>query len=492
MSLTARKRLLGGLSGGVAAVLAASCGLVPVTDKAARTEQANLALAIGETAMWYRFTFTANYRGAPFSFDQYVHCGVRTISGGPFGSAPAVTNRVMYPRTVGRRMADGSYVVIRVPDMCQSNRAQDAQGAKQVGWASRGPYEVLPMVVWNDRRPETTVVEQYVARGYYTQPGARITDPRGSVELMPVGFHPANYQEVLDQPEWSATDPDENVDPATGKRYDNSYASNSNGLAAFYTVPTVDMAAALARLDESPEKIARELDIARIENMADPTNQVRLYIEGAKKDLGVTDGGTVAPEPAEGPTDPQVTLYSNSRDYDVKPLSFDPAYLPSEAIGQCIASLEAGVPVLSNVPSGRDAAAGLLNPQWVTRALARAAAERERSVAACAQLDRLVSYDVRNGRLDAAGAIPGAIVRRQWRLIGPASTPTQLEESGAARRVFNNRRAFDYRFRFGAAEADLRLTEPRYILHDRANGRWLALFFDRRRIVSDRSVEGGW
>ena len=470
-----------------------ACGALGSSAQDAIAKQRNAELAAGSSAMWYRFVFTANYRGEPFRFDQYVHCGLRTIPGGAFGSAPATTNRAMYPRTVGRRMADGSYVIVRVPDMCSTYRAVDARQLMQAGWESRGPFAVLPLVIWNDRRPQTTTIEKYVARGYYAQPGARITDPRGSVELMPAGFHPANYEAILAQPEFATTDPEENTDPRTGKRLSNSYANNSNGMAAFFSVPTADMAAALARLDDDPGKIAREADVAGIEQLTIPgDDEVRADIAFIRKYLGVPAGKPAALRPAPGPANRDVELFEDSQYYDREPFSNDPAYLPPGALWRCIADLAAGVPVLSDVPVGRGPSAGLLNPVWVARALSREKAARVRSAAACAALDRLVSYDVRDGRLDAAGAIPGAIVRRQWHLIGPPATPTDLERAGAAKRVFDDRREFDFRFRFGRTDADLRLTEPQYILHNRASGDWLALFYDQRRLVTDRSIEGGW
>lgn len=475
------------------ATMVGGCGMASREYRERKAREANVALAGGPTAMWYRFRFAGTYRGDRFLFNQYVHCGLRTIPGGAFDSAPATTNRAMYPRTVGRKMADGSYVVVRVPDMCRTYRAIDAGQLMQAGWESRGPFEVLPLVIWNDRRPQTTTIERYVARGYYTQPGARITDPRGSVELMPAGFHPADYEAILAQPEFATTDPEENTDPRTGKRFRNVYASNNNGLVGFYTVPTADMAAALARLDDPPGKIARDVDLARIEQLqAGAIEEVQADIRHTRAYLGVPAGQPATLKPAAGPTGADIAMYEDSRYYDDDPFTYDPTYLPPMALWRCIADLAAGVPVMSTVPIGRGPSAGLLHPMWIARALARETIARQRGAAACEALVRLVSYDVRDGRLDATGAIPGAIVRRQWQLTGSPSSPTQLERLGAARRVFNDRRLFDYHFRFGAADADLRLEEPRYILHDRKDGRWLALFRDYDRIVTDRSVEGGW
>ena len=472
--------------------LAGGCNRSPA-EVAEEAKQRNAELGGGPTAMWYRFTFAATYGKQPFRFDQYVLCGLHTVAGGPFGSTPSVTSRSMYPRTTGRRMADGSYIVIRIPDLCDTNRAIDAGGVKQVGWASRGPFEVLPMVIWNDRRPQTTIVEQYVARGYYKQPGARITNPRGSVELMPVGFHPANYEAVLEQPEWSTTDPDENTDPATGKRFRNVYASTGNGLVAFYTVPTVDMATALARFDEPPEKIAREVDVAGIDDLqTEAVNQTAIYLREAKRYMGLAENESIVLKPVKGPLDEAVSVYQDSERYEVEPFTYDPTYLPPHAIYGCLFNLRSGFPVLSNVPTDQDATAGLLNPRWVARAVVKAKAWRTRSNAACALLDRLVSYDIRNGRLDAAGAIPGAIVRRQWHQTNEPGKPSLLERAGVAYRFGREGLAGAYRFRLGSTNVDLRPDGPISILHDRANGRWLALFQDRDRIVGDRSVEGGW
>ncbi|GEM_PF-5863295 len=485
------RKLGGWLAAGTGLTLAVTSTGCSDPQSTISIRERRIALATGSTAMWYRFRLAARYRGEPFRFDQYVHCGLRTIPGGPFGSAPATTNRAMYPRTIGQRMADGSYVIVRVPDMCQIHRAHDAAGVRQIGWTSPGPFEVLPMVVWNDRRPQASVVESYVGRGYYTQPGARITDPHGTVELMPVGFHPATVAVILDQPEFPATDPDETIDPATGRRYLNAFASNNNGLVAFYTVPTVDMAAALARFNEPPDAIARELDIARIENVRDATDQVALWLKRGRELIGVGPQRTVALQRAEGPADGTIASYHDNERYDAPPFDHDPDYLPPATIWRCIHGLAAGRPLLSNLPSEPDVA-GVLSPPLAARTVPRAAIERRRTAAACALLDHLVSYDVRDGRLDATGAIPGVIVRRQWNFTNAPQKPSRLERDGVAYRFGGERLPLSYRFRFGATDADVRIVEPHQIIEDRKAGRWLALARDTSRIVGDDTAEGGW
>lgn len=464
--------------------VAAGCGLMG-GDEAERTLRENIKLGGGPEAMWYHFTFTAKYRGEPFRLSQWVHCGWRTIAGGLFGSAPAITTRAMYPRQIGRRMPDGSYIVVRVPEMCHHHRNFFDGGEFRPGWQSRGPFSVLPLVTWNDRRPNTRVVEQYVGRGYYRDPRARVTDPRGRIDLMPVGFHPEDYETALKTPEWAASDPDENIDPKTGKRWANLYAYGGDGLLSLYTVPTVDMAAALRRFEEPAEALLREFE-SNIEFVGGGLRLMEGYLRAGREELPGYKGDRVKLPLSKGVQDERFKLYDDSSRYDVEPFRFDPTYLPPSLIGSCIGSLRAGMPIFSNLPVDP-------YPLWGVRSenAVKAQRDRRRLLAACVLLDRLVSFDVRDGRLDASGALPGVIVLRKWGRSGPSKS-WPLPDSGVAYSRKPDGWPSVLKFRFGKATADLDLPAKSHILEDRATNQWYALFLDGYRLTVDSYAEGGW
>ncbi|MDB5676399.1 MAG: hypothetical protein JWM65_3381 [Sphingomonas bacterium] len=171
--------------------------------------------------MWYQFSFKAEYEGRPVKFDQMVSCGVPGDGGASSSNSTPPMMRRQHPVTIGKEMADGSFLVVRVPSLCMFNRRYAPNMPERSplpAWRLPGPITILPLVVWNDRRPRTTRIESYVSEAYYKQPRARVRNPQGTVTFMPPSFKPSNRTAVLEQKDVGAYGDLSYLDPKTGKR----------------------------------------------------------------------------------------------------------------------------------------------------------------------------------------------------------------------------------------------------------------------------------
>ena len=157
----------------------------------------------GSTAnMWYRVSVATRYGGRPVTFDQLVICYMRRVPGAALGTMPAYNSRKMHPMSVGRVMPDGSFVAVRLPDLCKYNRRftpGEFGVVKVPGWGLRGPFGFFPLMVWSDRPVRPSVTEAYVGDSYYADPRARLARPHAQVEFLPATFRPPNARAILDQ-----------------------------------------------------------------------------------------------------------------------------------------------------------------------------------------------------------------------------------------------------------------------------------------------------
>ncbi|MDB5579875.1 MAG: hypothetical protein JWR80_5051 [Bradyrhizobium sp.] len=191
-------------------------GCTQSTDANGAHQRNNVALE-----MWYQFSFQAEYEGRPVKFDQMVSCGVPGDGAASSGNSAPPTMPRQHPVTIGKPMADGSFLVVRVPSLCMFNRRYAPNMPERSplpAWRSPGPITILPLVVWNDRRPRTTRIESYVSEAYYKQPRARVRNPHGTVTFMPPSFKPPNRAAVLAQKDVGAYGDLSYLDPKTGKR----------------------------------------------------------------------------------------------------------------------------------------------------------------------------------------------------------------------------------------------------------------------------------
>jgi len=382
------------------------CGLLALFGVSACSPKAKPA----EPELWYRFRFEASYRGQPVRFDQYVACGLRTIPGGSFGATPSVTTRGMYPLAVGRGMDDGSYIVVRIPDLCLRNRrydvhTDDIRAGRRAEWASGGPFTLLPLVIWNDRRPDTGLVEAYVSQSYYARPDARLTAPKASVEFLPAGQRPPGAEQVLAR----ADEPQYLPDPRSREERDRwkngDWAHRPEDMAAFILLPLPDL-------------------------------------EAQAKGQGLKP-----PVPAERQGQPGFIRYAPGGAASDAPPSAPAEFLQPETLADCLHRLQIGEPALSNLPPDpfdyqyyqtddqresdrrRAARARAAGEVWLTVSERRALkAERRRQC--FERLGELRSFTLDGNGFEAAGAPPGALVFRRWGGRGVKDFPL-LKSKGA-------------------------------------------------------------
>lgn len=184
----------------IALLFVALSGCSDDTPSNAKNNSERMIDATGRSAMWFHLSFEVEHRGKKIIFDQMVNCKMERQPGGSFGATPPSYSLKEQPSQLGRKLDDGSYLVVRVPALCHYNRRYPIDEPEQQalpGWKEKGPFDVLPLTVWNDRRPNTTQVEVYFSQTYYAQPDARFRNASGRVEFMPLGWHPNKADEIL-------------------------------------------------------------------------------------------------------------------------------------------------------------------------------------------------------------------------------------------------------------------------------------------------------
>lgn len=405
----------------IAHSLVAACVLLAVAGCGGRrlTAEESFAAALkaatGPSGMWYHFSFEAVYRGKPFKIEQLVTCQSRVISGGSLGQSPDTVVSEGHPKTAAAKMQDGSQILVRIPNMCRRYRAYATEpGVAGVhfikGWRSPGPHAVIPLVTWSDNVTAPEQIESYVAADYYTQREARLRHPKGSLVFWPAGKIPANAEAILRQKDALPFYPHPNVNPALGEASrgggrDGHYHGAWPQFSAFVIVPTNDPEDAWSKYD-------------------------RLLPKAAQHDAPLS-------KPALETAD--------IRWHDWIDQDYDYPYVSGDCLWRSLAKLLAGAPAMSAFlydPEDHASAypihARMPGQQVQTPENLDRVERLESKMRLCyAQLGKLRSLDIVDGRLDPARATPGIIVYRKWGSNAaserPRSKPNNvLIERGAA------------------------------------------------------------
>lgn len=386
-----------------------------------------VAVATGKNAMWYRFTFEAEYSGRPLKIDQMVTCVRSVVSGGSLGQSPDSVILEAQPMSAAAQMYDGSQVLIRIPDMCSRLRKYERIASPddryptfrgvwgyKPGWKSQGSLSVLPLVIWSDKVPRPDRIESYVARGYYDQEEARIKNPKGVLDLWPAGKYPQNYLAVLKQANALPRYPNPMINPGLdqrgpGKGRDGRYHGTGETYGAFTLVPVTNFNAWVRDF----AALARDYRRSKMANASPPET----------KGLTLTDSWN---EPKPLDPDPRFIHPRFAAYRDRKPsfasLEAEKSFVTSACVSEAVGGLMLGKPGMSDLPYdaedwGSDVPDRVrlgiyegARPDMRAKYFGKQALQRN----CYAQLGKLKSFDIVGGRLDASRALPGVIVYRKW------------------------------------------------------------------------------
>ena len=420
-------------------ILTASLAIVTACSPAVDGDKRRSAVesATGPNAMWYRFTFAADYQGQPFKIDQMVNCTRSVISGGSLGQSPDTVINEAHPMTVAAKMPDGSQVLVRVPDLCSRYRKFDKREGRwgyRAGWKSRGPHSLIPLVIWSDKLPRPDRIESYVARDYYEDPRARIKNPKGSVDLWPAGHHPKNYAAVLDQKDALPFYPNPWINPARdpngrGKGRDGRYHGEPQRFAAIYIVPVENEAQWVAKYGKIARESSQPVLVPRSDVVLKPT----------RSDLPVY---RIENTDFSGP----FAVYRENILTPFYPLDAEPGFVTAGCVNESVGNLMLGKPGMSGLPVDADDG-GTAWPDQVLNGLTGLNADINRldrrildgmqgRMRNCyGRLGDLLSFDIIDGHLDASRSVPGSIVYHRWyeKRPGPSLDMTKsFLDSGVA------------------------------------------------------------
>jgi len=446
-----------------------------------------LKAATGAHSMWYRFTFEAEYQGKPFKIDQMVNCTRSVVSGGSLGQSPDAVISEGHPMSAAARMADGSQVLVRIPNMCPRYRKfvkmKDGGWGTVPGWKSRGPHAVIPLVIWSDKMPKPDRIESYVAKDYYEQRDARIKNPRGFLDLWPVGQYPKNYVAVLKQENALTRYPNPFINPALnpngrGKGRDGRFHGKGGSFSAYAIVPAVN--------DNDWIRKWAPVEEASDAHVLVPRDDVVLIKDTSKAFF-------LSPDPAF--VHPRYFAYRLPQTGEYNPLSSEPKFVTVRCVSVAVANLQMGLPGMSDLPLDADDI-GSEYPDLVREGVTglnasvnalqrRELAGREQRMRNCyAQLGKLRSFDIINGRLDASHSLPGVIVYHRW--IGEAETPggePPLSKDFLASGAYVPNGAI-YRLRINGSNVD-------YALGGAKHDEILAPFFEDKKSREWLTIIGG-
>jgi len=374
-------------------------------ERARKDAAQALADAASPESMWYRFTFKVDYEGKPIKFDQMVYCPRRSFSGGRYGQVPSYSIRQQHPMTIAKKMDDGSQVLVRIPDMCKRYRNYKLGEGFQNGWISEGPFETMPYVIWSNSYPRPDRIEGYVSPSYYNHPDARLKNPNGQVHLLPVGSYPKNYADILKQEHAIPYSPDPWINPdvpnANWSSRSGYYHDTEDQFLSFYQIPIVDMNA----------YVEKYKDTAKMQGKPKPYS---LETEFSDSNFAAYNVASSSPIP----------------DFAINDLN----YISYGCVSRAMSSNLAGVPMKTNMP---------LDPEDIGSEIAVTARikgspdsndpkvaallefEKQKQANCQDRLAQLKSYEIVNGRFNAAGAMPGVAVYRRW-----GGTKESLKKAG--------------------------------------------------------------
>jgi len=397
--------------------------------KATQSQRSAMVLkqATGPTAMWYRFSFKAQYQGDPVKFDQYVFCAAaRTPYGSAHGNnANPVTIRPQ-PETAAKTMSDGSQLLIRIPNMCEKYRMaknNDNRTNKDIakgpygrpGWLSRGPFQTIPLVIWSDKTPiddrletQPERVEAYFGRAYYNDPKARIKELDSSIELMPIGYFPPNYEAVLTQKRAYPTLRYFTTNIYNKKQESHDYMRGIHPeFRAYYISPISD-------LNAYAEKYK---DVGKFREVK---------VGDQKWEKKWVSSAPDKPEEESSFGHAEVSIF-NSSQYDSGDIGEDESsHLMPNWQSKCIKKLKSGHPLYTNIPN-KPGDNGFLAEEFYrkgsdsySRSIKGRAESYRKQVICFENLNRLQSFDIVDGRLDTSPNIPGMIVYHRWQRPFPS------------------------------------------------------------------------
>lgn len=414
--------------------------------------------ATGPDAMWYRFTYEARYGDEPVKIDQMVSCTRSVISGGSLGQSPDTVIHEGHPLAVAVNMSDGSQILARVPNMCKHYRkfGRVKKGkfpgwGYSKGWKSLGPQQVLPVIIWSDKLPRPDRIETYVSPEYYRHPNARIKDPHGAVDLWPVGRYPKNYAAVLAQTVALPRYPNPFVNPdrnphGRGKGRDGRYHGVGDRFVSYVIVPVTNH-------NDWVEKFG---ELSMLNSQRRKAGLPAIDTQGVVLDEYSVSNKLVQPLEADrGFDNDGYRAYRLTQDVDEEfaPLAVEPSYVTHACVMRRLNKLLTGSPGLSDLPydasengtawpdqarsPGLYFQAKLSRDQFSPKSqtfyngkivyksdlkrykwdVAKLRGLELRMRNCYAQLGKLKSFDVTNGRLDASRSLPGVMVYHRW--FGP-------------------------------------------------------------------------
>jgi hypothetical protein len=463
-----------------AAMLLSGCGWL--------NDRAEYEAATGPNAMWYRFTFEAEYQGKPFKIDQMVTCQRGVVSGGSLGQSPNTPVHQGHPKTAAAKMQDGSQILVRIPNMCKTMRAYNVERMKleyapykeatvryRQGWRSRGPHEMIPFVIWSDSITKPERVEQYVARAYYAHPEARVKNPKGSLDLWPVGKYPENAAAVLKQDDALPFYPHPNINPelgpnSRGRGRDGDYHGKWPKFVTFSIIPVDDPIRAW-------EKYAQGM-IAENESLVDD-----LATPGIGKPVYEDKNFVVYTR-----TGPSTVTYP------------DPNYVSAQcngsfgvAIGK---SLEEDVNSDPRSVGARTPDTEIYNSPNNPKLREEILLKEQNTLHCMKAQDNLRSHEIINGRFDASRSLPGVLVYGKW---GPSpyehkSDTKELERLGMHALVKNKWGNIVKRLKFRIdgmdINGDFALYRDWRLIKNKKTGQWYSFLASSTMFVGEGENSG--
>ncbi len=366
----------------VSLALAACGGSMTPEEKAAREKREwaqALADAQSPEAMWYHYTFEGDYQGEPVKLDQMVYCPIRSFSGGSFGQSTPYSIRAQHPMTIAQKMDDGSQVLVRIPDVCQRYRAYKEGEGFQQGWEAQQTIDAMPYVIWSDAYPKASRIEGYVSPAYYDHPDARLQIVSSQIDLLPVGSHPDDFEDVLRQEHAIPYAPNPWI---RGQDRDGGWMNRGGGyydadnqFISLYQIPIINM-----------NSYAKQFKVSR-------------------PDL---KGGYIFDE-EKGFSDPNIAAYNEASSMAAGDGS-DPDNITHDCVISEFEEILGGRPLSTSVPYDRPSPGGIVTPSteenWHTR--------KQRETNCRSRLAQLQSFEIVDGRFDASRSIPGVAVYHRW------------------------------------------------------------------------------
>ena len=145
----------------------------------------------------FRYDWSADYRGKSVAFSTTVACAPIGSTSSAFQPPRQANQR--RPSLAGRRLPDGSAVVVRMPDLCEDSELTTARG-----WKRAGTFKIRTAVFWFDRWPKTDRITGYRTPEALEGPRSPFRNVRGVVVLdvpaKPVSKESQTLAETLGDP----------------------------------------------------------------------------------------------------------------------------------------------------------------------------------------------------------------------------------------------------------------------------------------------------